>query len=73
MIEQLTKKQALEFHDSKEWESMSKSEIALFQLHQRLLCVPFSVFHEAVEHALSRPVFTHEFANPKSLISELSE
>ncbi len=33
--------------------------------------MPFGVFHEAVEKALGRPVFTHEFANPDALKSEL--
>lgn len=30
----------------------------------------FSAFHEAAEKTLKRPVFTHEFANPKSLLDE---
>ena len=32
------------------------------QLYQDKLCVPFSVFHEAIEKVLGRPVWTHEFA-----------
>lgn len=30
-------------------------------LFQSLLCMPFNVAHEAVEKALGRPVYTHEF------------
>ena len=26
------------------------------------LCMPFSIFHENLEKALNRPVFTHELA-----------
>lgn len=32
------------------------------QLYQKLLCVPFNVFHKAITEVLDRPVFTHEFA-----------
>lgn len=59
-VEQLTKEQAIAFHDNGEWKSMSKEEICDFQLWQKCLCVPFSVFHESLEHTLGRPVWTHE-------------
>lgn len=61
-MKQLTKKQALAFYDSKVWETWTDEQIVRFQLFQRLLCIPFSRFHEAVEKVLGRPVFTHEFA-----------
>ncbi len=67
----MTKAQAVELYDSGFWKSMSHHEIALFQLHEKLLCMPFGVFHEAVEKAIGRPVYTHEFARPDGLKSEL--
>ena len=57
----MTKEQALELYESKFWLSMNPKEIATFQLFEDLLCMPFSVFHEAVEKTLDRPVYTHEF------------
>lgn len=62
MSTQLNREQAIAFHDSKAYEAMSHRGRALFQMEQNLLCMPFGVFHEAVEKTLSRPVFTHEFA-----------
>lgn len=56
-----TKGEALDFYNKKRWEPMSHRERAEFQIEQDLLCMPFSVFHEAMEKALGRPVYTHEF------------
>lgn len=57
----LTKEQVIELYESNFWEDMSYEEIAKFQMNEKLLCMPFSTFHEAVEKTLGRPVFTHEF------------
>lgn len=62
MSAQLTREQAIAFHDGKAYEPMSYRDRAVFQMNQELLCMPFGVFHEAVEKTLGRPVFTHEFA-----------
>jgi hypothetical protein len=62
MSEQLTRAQALAFHDSGYWREMTPVDLATFQLEQPFLCVPWSVFHDAVERALGRGVWTHEFA-----------
>ena len=43
------------------WKGLSHHEIAERQLFTEELCCPFAVFHEAVEGALGRPVWTHEF------------
>lgn len=68
----MTKDQALALAESKFWEPMSFRERATFQLFEPLLCMPFDVFHEAVEKALDRPVFMHEFGlNWEGLKSEL--
>lgn len=60
-MEQLTKDQAVAFDERNAWEEMSFEQRAKFQICQELLCMPFSVFHEAVEKTVGRPVFTHEF------------
>lgn len=57
----MTKEQAIALAKSKFWEPMSFRERAVFQINERLLCMPFDVFHEAVEKTIGRPVFTHEF------------
>ena len=57
----MTKDQAIALYDSEFWMDMTYRERAEFQISERRLCMPFDVFHEAVEKTLGRPVFTHEF------------
>lgn len=61
-MKQLTKEQAIAFYENKLYENMTLKQRAEFQLEQDRLCMPFDVFHEAIENTLGRPVFTHEFA-----------
>lgn len=61
MIEQLTREQAIEFHDSGAWKKLTLQQRAMFQMEQDKLCMPFDEFHKAVEATLDRPVWTHEF------------
>ena len=67
----MTEEEAITLAESRFWESMQPEDIAMFQLWQPLLCMPFSVFHEAIEKTLKRPVWTHEFAQPDSLKEEM--
>lgn len=68
----MTKDEAIKLFDSKVWEDWSDYERAYFQLHERKLCMPFELFHKAVEATLGRPVWTHEFGlNWEGLIKEL--
>jgi hypothetical protein len=67
----LTKDEAVALADSKFWEKLTPRERAEFQLQEDRLCMPFAIFHEAVEIALGRPVFTHEFADPELLLLQL--
>ena len=60
-IRELTKEEAIEFAESGAWKCMSHAERAALQLSQRRLCMPFQAFHESIEDALGRPVYTHEF------------
>jgi hypothetical protein len=72
---QLTKEQAIEFAESGAWKEMTFRQRAVFQMFQPLLCMPFDIFHEAVEKTLGRPVYTHEFGsmNHDGLMAELFE
>ena len=71
-MKQLTKEQAIKFGENKCYENMSYRQIAEFQMEQDRLCMPFDIFHEAIEKTLGRPVFTHEFAlNREGLKKEL--
>lgn len=70
-MKQFTETEAFEFAKSGKWKEMSDRELVGFQLYQRLLCVPFSVFHGKIEKVLGRPVYTHEFGlNYDGLIAE---
>ena len=70
-MKQLTKEQAIAFCENKCYENMTYRQIAEFQMEQDKLCMPFDVFHEAIEKTLGRPVFTHEFAFCEELRKEL--
>lgn len=67
---ELTKDQAVTIADSMWWKTATPKQIVGFQLFTPKLCCPFSVFHEAVELALDRPVYTHEFAAVDNLRAE---
>ena len=68
----MTQDEAVKLAESGFWETMSYRDRAVFQMFEKLLCMPFSVFHEAIEKALDRPVFTHEFGlNHEGLKREL--
>ena len=59
----MTKEEAVALYQSKWWEGRTPEEITGFQLFEERLCMPFGEFHEAVEKALGRPVYTHEFGS----------
>lgn len=67
----LTKEQAIRMARTDWWTNMAPRDVAMFQLSERLLCMPFGSFREAVEAALGRGVFTHEFLDRESLLLEL--
>jgi hypothetical protein len=68
----MTREEAIKLYESGFWESMNYRERAVFQMFESRLCMPFGVFHEAIEKALGRPVFTHEFGlNRDGLQKEL--
>ena len=53
------------------WDSDDDRVLAEMQLQEPILILPFGRFHEAVEKALGRPVWTHEFASVPTLLAEL--
>ncbi len=68
----MTPQEAIALAASSWWVDRPAKEVALFQMREKLLCMPFDLFHEAMEKALGRPVFTHEFGlNWAGLLSEL--
>jgi hypothetical protein len=62
----LTKTDAIAMAASGWWKDKSAREVVAYQLFQPLLCMDFGAFHEAVEKALGRSVWTHEFASGNS-------
>ena len=68
----MTEDEAIRLAKSEFWKDLTLRERAVFQLFEDRLCMPFDVFHEAIEKTLGRPVFTHEFGlNRKGLQTEL--
>lgn len=58
---ELTQEEAIALSKTEFWKNMSHRDLAMFQMFEPRLCMPFDVFHEAIEKTLGRPVFTHEF------------
>lgn len=68
----MTKDQAIKLAESGFWKTMTHRQIAEFQMMEPLLCMPFDVFHEAIEKTLGRDVYTAEFSmNYEGLKDEL--
>lgn len=63
---------AIALHDAGWWKTKTAREIARFQMATEELCLPFEEFHKAMEEAIGRPVWTHEFGlNYDGLCAEL--
>lgn len=66
------RERAVALFEARHWEGMTMRERAEFQLFTDELTMPFDVFHEALEAALGRPVWTHELGlNRDGLAHEL--
>ena len=66
----MKEKEAKALCDSEFWKDLSVHDRVKFQLFEERLCMPFDVFHQAVEETLERSVWTHEFATPEHLRAE---
>ena len=62
-MKELTEAEAIVLAESGVWGNWDAEQIVECQLFQERLCLPFDVFHEAIEAVLGRPVWTHEFAS----------
>ena len=72
MIE-ITREMAVKLERSGFWKEMPYRHRALFQLRSKYLCMPFAVFHEAVEKSLGRHVQVHELGlDERILLEELN-
>jgi hypothetical protein len=68
----MTRDEAVALYESGFWKQMAYEDIAKFQLLEERLCMPIEAFHEAIEKALGRPAYTHEFGfNREGLVKEL--
>lgn len=68
----MTTAEAIALANTNWWINQPVDVVARFQLAQSLLCMDFCAFHQAVERALRRSVWTHEFGNAKALLDELN-
>jgi hypothetical protein len=59
----MEKEQAILLAKSRFYEDWSANDIVAFQLFTERLCMPFDIFHQAVEKILGCPVWTHEFGS----------
>lgn len=66
----MTRDEAIEKAKTEWWKGLPAKEIVAFQLFEPRLCMPWALFHDAVEKALERPVYTHEFAFDEALKKE---
>jgi len=68
----MTRDEALALAATKWWERATDRQIAEFQLTEPRLCMPFGLFHEAVEKCLGRGVQTIELGMDRdNLVREL--
>jgi hypothetical protein len=51
---------------------LTKEQAIIITAFTKIVCCPFSEFHEAVEERLGRPVYTHEFGD-KSMSAKIKE
>jgi hypothetical protein len=66
----VTREEAIALAKSGWWRKATDEEIAVFCLNEPRLCCPWDVYHRSIEKLLGRPVFTHEFADPRKLLEE---
>ena len=65
------RRRAIALFGSQWWLGRTTREIAKFQLFTAELCLPFAIFHRALEETLGRPIWIHEFGlNLEALVQE---
>ena len=68
---QWNREEAVAFAQSGKWKTLTHRERAILGLMQNRMCMDFAAFHESLEKAMDRPVWTHELADPKALLNEM--
>ena len=63
----MTKDEAIALAKTNWWVNKNAAEIVKFQVNEPLLCMPFDLFHAAVEEVVEEPVFSHMFASTQFL------
>lgn len=53
------------------WKLYPAREVALAQLRQERLCMPFSEFQHLLVEVIGGPVFSHELVNPERLVERI--
>lgn len=69
-IQNLTEQQAIDLYNSNFWETLSNFDRVQFQLFTERLCMPFDIYHKALEIVLKRAVFIHELVISHNLQQE---
>lgn len=70
-MQEIPEELAIQLANAEIHKLMTSEQIVRFQLFTDRLCMPFDVFHKAVEETLGRPVWTHEFGlNYDGLVKE---
>lgn len=65
------RRRAIALFESQWWLTRTTREIAKFQLFTAELCLPFEIFHRALEETLGRPVWIHELGlNLEAVVQE---
>jgi hypothetical protein len=67
----LTHETALALSETGWWKLYPPRDVALAQLRQERLCMPFDEFQRLVVQVIGGPVFTHELAYPEKLIERI--
>ena len=62
---------AVALYENEWWKSYPARDVALAQLKQDRLCMPFDDFKDVVTQAIGGPVWTHEFLNMKALVDRI--
>jgi hypothetical protein len=63
----MTQEEAIQKWDSEWWKDKPPEEIVAFQLYEERLCMPFGDFQLAVDAAIGRQTWTHEYGMPEAV------
>jgi len=73
-MKKLNRKEAVSFYEQKSYSDLSDKEKALLQLQQEHMCMPMSIFMNAVSNVLGRDVEPTELSiNREAILIEILE